>query len=229
MHAGHPVARAMAVLSVIAALAACGSGESSGGTSTSTTGRSSSSGSGSTDFGALAERGAKATVRITYRNADGTTFTLAQDPPKQALISEDGRWITDGDRTVICTGQGSSAECLEMPKSGSDQIGSLLGVFAAPFELIKDLDRNALTTKGVKTSSDTIAGRKAACAEVDASKIAGSGSSGTEEVCVDKETGVLLRATSDGKVQLEATDIGKPKSDDFDPPSTPQTVPSSGG
>jgi hypothetical protein len=234
MHAHPWLGRTIAVLTLATALVACGSSKSddeSKATSdkTTTTEKSSSpdSGSGADDFGSLAERGGKATARITYRDADGTEFTLSQDPPKQALISKEGKFISDGEHTVICTGSGNDAQCFEMAQgTDENQIGSFLGAFAAPFEMIKSLDQNAVTAKGVDTSSETIAGRKATCATFDSSKLAGSTGTGTEKVCVDKKTGVLLKVESDGKTQLEATDIGEPKSDDFEPTTTPQTVPS---
>jgi hypothetical protein len=88
---------------------------------------------------------------------------------------------------------------------------------------------------GGHTSSETIAGRDAKCVTFSASDIAGGILSGkipgapSVTTCVDAKDGYLLKlSTKSGDNSTDefiATAAGPASPSDFEPPSTPQTVP----
>lgn len=197
-------------------------------------------GSGGGGFAALVEESEDARFRATYEStSEGETsqaFTISQDPPRRAMIFEGGRLIDDGEQVVMCDGSGGQGQCFVMPSTGGASGTDVLGAaFAAPF-----LAYNTLLEEGVPGVETTegeaeIAGRAATCATIDASGLASGGGAETGatssvEVCVDAETGILLRWGAPGTGDVfEAVEVGEPQESDFETPSEPQELPGVGG
>ncbi len=197
-------------------------------------------GEGGGDFAALVEGSEDARFRATYESTSGgetsQAFTISQDPPRRAMIFEGGRLIDDGEQVVMCDGSGGQGQCFVMPSTGGAAGTDVLGAaFAAPF-----LAYNTLLEEGVPgvetTEGETeIAGRAATCATIDASGLASLGGAEAEaassvEVCVDAETGILLRWGTPGTGDVfEAVEVGEPQESDFEVPSEPQELPGVGG
>lgn len=160
----------------------------------------------------------KAPVRVTYKSDDGDTFTLSWDGTNSAYISTDGKFITTKDETIMCSDNG----CVKTANTGAAGAG-VAGGFMAMLNMLgslKDSQPNLFTDK----SSATIAGRNATCMTFDASKLAALGgdadTTGKAQFCWDNKSGVLLRLQSTDKDEtgnLEATEVGQPKDDDFKP------------
>jgi hypothetical protein len=236
------------------AVAACGGSSSKnsstpGGAGTNTTAGKSDTdknGSGSDDVSKLAEKYAKAKIKISYTSSDAgesTTLTIAQDGNgKSAFSAGDGTYYTDGKSTVACQGSGASAQCTDL--GGTGGAGANIGAtYTATFALFA----SALSSlSGGDKSSESIAGRDASCVKYKASDVIGKLASSplfkdstkasdydptdTATICVDKETGFVLKfgSTKKGTAedQLVATSVSEPTDADFTPPVTPQTVPS---
>ena len=193
-------------------------------------------GGGSDDFSQLVAQASKANIKITYEQDGDKTITIAQDGNgKTAFTSDDNSTIySDGDTTVTCDGTGAEAECTQLPGGGALG-GSILTGFTSMFAGLTQLDSSVY---GGHTSSDTIAGRDARCINFKASDFAGIAALGGSDlsdpsaeatICVDKETGFLLKleGTSNGssKDVFLATEVGEPSEADLTPPATPQTIP----
>ena len=103
-----------------------------------------------------------------------------------------------------------------------------LGAFAALF-LSQSSGIPGLVN--IKTTDETIAGRDASCATIDAGSLGALASviKGSYTVCIDKETGMMLQTKSDSGTgsteDVTATDVGEPTDADFTPPATPNTLP----
>ena len=227
-------------------LAACGSSGSSktgagaGGGATTTTASGGGSattagGGGGGEFSQLVAQAAKANVKITYQGSDGKPLTIAQDGKGKSLFQTDSSvYITDGTKTISCDGTTSTAKCTELPVSGA---GSPMTAFLGAYAGLAQLNSSIY---GSHVSSETIAGRDARCITFKASDYAGlaaiaGNSKGYDPtaqatICVDKDTGFLLKlesksSTSTNEVFL-ATAVSTPSDADFNPPSTPETIPS---
>lgn len=180
------------------------------------------------DFSALVEEASEARIRVTYTNDDGDEITFSQDPPKQAILTAEARVITTADVTIVCTGEETDApQCFEIEGTGEESgglVSGLLGGFAAPFFAFTSLADERLAD--VETSEREIAGRTAICAEVQATGVLpGVDLEGEATYCIDADTGALLLSeatTADGETQrFEATDVGDPRPEDFEPPVEP--------
>ena len=125
-----------------------------------------------------------------------------------------------------------------MGGGGAGGAGGVAAMFTGVFTALTTLSASAY---GGHTSSETIAGRDATCVTFKASDfaplaaLAGGGSLGanaSSTACADKKTGFALKfSTTDGSTTKEvllATEFGASSSSDFNPPSTPQTLPSIG-
>jgi len=187
---------------------------------------------GGDDFADALERAADATIKVTYEITDGgedaDEFTIAQDPPRFALTSQDTLLIDDGERLITCE-TSEDGQCVELPREGSGGMAqSILSGFAAPFVAFQ-----AAATAGIAayevTGEDEIAGRDAVCATIEASELPGSSQSGSLRSCIDKETGILLLFEGEDEsggetTRIEAVDVGEPTDDDFEPTSDPISV-----
>ena len=223
--------RRLLIPALALALAACGGSTASEGdelgSSRSTT-TTAAPGGGS--FGVLAERGQRADVRINYRSAetDGA-LTLARYRGNTFVsFGNDAAYGVDG-RTITCQGSGPDAQCFELP-GNADLSGTILQSFFGAFAVLFDAVGDAGTrfpALDASTESATIAGRSADCAVLAADAF---GSSGSVRVCLDRETGALLRAgatTGSGERLglIEATSFAPATAADVMPPATPQPMP----
>ncbi len=218
---------------------ACGGSSGKSGSSDTqpqvTTGDTGGDGSASDAFSQLVAQASTANIKITYAQSDGDSVTIAQDGNgKTAYQSGDSTFYTDGDTTVSCSGTGADAECTQIPGGGA--IGtSILTVFTTLFSGLAKLDSSVYSGH---ESSETIAGRDAQCITFKASDFAGLAALGSGDIsdpsaeatiCVDKETGFLLKLSSKSnnstKDEFLATKVEEPTSDDFTPPVTPKTIP----
>jgi hypothetical protein len=206
------------------ALAAC----SSGGKSSSTTAKPGAGGG----LSSLAEKAAKAVYEVRYQSS-GETVVVAQDPPKYSLVQGDVAVYGSGGATYVeCSGLGLAATCAELPDAGGQGKQSLAGSFGSVASTLFDaLGKAGSSFGGVTMTTATIAGRSARCVSVDSKNleaVIGDALKGTLTVCADTETGVLLKAHVDsasGTTDIVATSFGPPTAADFQPPSTPITVP----
>jgi len=247
--------RRIAVGVVVGALvlAACGSSSkssvSSGGTSTtaagsgSTTGNTSGGSGGNSDLSALAGQYAKAKIKITYSSSDGSSFTVAQDGNGKSAFTSDGNtFYSDGKSSISCEGTGTTAKCTDLGSLGGNAAGSIAGTFTTTFAAIASV----LSSLGAgDNSSETIAGRDASCVKYKASDVIGKlkglalfkdstenaadyDPSDTATICIDKDTGFVVKisGTKKGQAQdeLTATAISEPSDSDFTPPVTPETL-----
>jgi hypothetical protein len=233
-------------LVAIVLLAACGSSKkNSGPARTNNSGNepngSATTGAGNGEFSALLANASKASVKITYKDHDGKSVTIAQDGNGKSLYESNGSLlITTKDATISCDGTDASAKCVQLSTGGAySGIGaSFLTSFLAIYRGLAHLDSSIY---GGHTSSDNIAGRDAKCVTFKASDYAGlSAISGDKDydqnaqatVCVDSETGFLLKLANSSsgaeKDELVATAVSTPSDADFNPPSTPETIPQAG-
>ena len=231
--------RTLVITSVLLAstfLAACGgsssssSGTSSNSSKSSGSGSSDSSSSGSSEIDKLVAKASKANVKVTYKSGGKSDeFTLIQHDGDSAFISGTSGIYTTGGKTVSCDGTGSDAQCVEMPGGenlAQSMTAGFFGVYSALFKASET--NNAFVHIGKSTSNETIAGRDAKCVTIDAGVLGGGKGSAT--VCVDAETGILLRGnafsgSNDSKDGIEATSYAESTADDVKPPAAPQALP----
>jgi len=219
------------VPALLLVLAACGGSASSdaddGGAARSTTTTAAPAGGG---FGALAARGREAEVRITYRSggADGE-FTVARYRGDTFVsFGNDATYGVDG-ATITCQGSGRDALCFELPGDtglASAIVESFFGGFAVLFDAVDDAGSRFAVLEA-STEPATIAGRDAECAVLSADAF---WSSGSVRVCLDRQTGALLRsgaATGSGEQLglIEATSFRSATAEDVTPPASPQPMP----
>jgi hypothetical protein len=143
--------------------------------------------------------------------------------------------LTVGDKSYSCSGIGSTPQCIEMPSVGGvNPLGTMMtGYFGAYSALLQGADHASSIFGSIdKTTSDSkIAGRKAKCVTIKAGVLAGA--SGSVTVCIDAETGVLLRAATDvggsGRSgAVEATSFATSTADDVKLPAQPTSIPGLG-
>lgn len=145
-------------------------------------------------------------------------IVVAVDPPRtaQQSVTPQGvtRVILSGDEIVTCVEPtGGAWEC-----TLAEGVGGLLGdlVEVDPDLLAADHDPGGVTR-------DTIAGRDAICLTFD-----DSAGAGTAEVCLDEQSGVLLRSSGgvpDGSFTMEAVAYSdEPDPGLFEPPAEPQRI-----
>jgi hypothetical protein len=244
------------ILAATLTVAACGakskkSGAPAGTTTTTTaTGTNDGtnttlSGGGTVDVSKVAAQYTKARIKISYtssRSGESTALTIAQDGNgKSAFTTGAGTNYTDNKSSVSCRGSGVSARCIDLGSNGGGP-ANIGATYTATFAVFA----GALSTlPGGQQSSEKIAGRAAACVKYKASEVIGklassplfrSGTSAsdydpndTATICIDKQTGFLLKfgATKKGAPEdvLVATAVSEPNDADFTPPATPQTLP----
>lgn len=224
----------VALLLAALLLAACGgSGKAERAASTTTsatsTTRSTTSTSAvpTTDFGRLAAKGATAKVRVTYQLTGGSVprFTLSQQPPQQAYLTDTLHVILQGDHAIACT-RGDRNQCVVVPGGSEAATHTVLtSAFAAPVRAVTRLEQGV---HGRDTRRAEVLGRPVECADVTGEDVQGLTAKGHVEACVDAATGVLLRwtvdAPSDDSRSFVAVEIGDPQPIDFVPPSSPVDV-----
>jgi hypothetical protein len=207
------------------ALAACGGSSSSssggGSSTTSTTG-----GTGeSAGFAELAAKGKDAQVKVSYRSRDRSgTFTIAQYRGDSFVSFGNDTIYGVGGATVTCQGTGADAQCFALPGPAdvaTTVVQSFFGAYAGLIDRGADLS-DTFSSVTTSTSTETIAGRAAECATVEASAFGGTGSA---TVCLDRSSGVLLRIGSgSGTDLITATSYAEATAADVTPPATPQTL-----
>lgn len=183
---------------------------------------------GNDEYDALLEKAKEASYRVTYKNDDGSEFTVSQDPPKSAFIDDSGSmYIRDGDDAISCSGVDSDEpSCIRMNDGGAGVDALVQGYFgiAAAFLVADETGDNPFFD--VEESDDEeIAGRDAKCAEIEAGALAGS--DGRFKVCIDQETGVMLLTETEGDgntTRIEAVKFGEPEDSDFEAPAEPQDL-----
>jgi len=227
----------LAVCLGLGVLAGCGGGSDDSGKGTSDTTEAPDGDGG--DSGAdnplaeLASKAGDARFKITYRTDEGDEITIARDGTDRSSFTTGGNTLYSIDgKSVSCDGTGPDAECTELPLGNI--AGGVLTAFTAIFEGLTKVDSDVY---GGTLSDATIAGRDARCATFSASDFAPLGGLGGGDfdpsaeavICVDAETGILLRLgtkTGEGaKELLEATAVSEPADADFEPPTTPKTIP----
>lgn len=234
---------AIGVLAATMFVAACGGGSSKktgAGDNTTTTAASTTTspgGGGSDELAQLIAKRSTASVKITYNYVGGTSLTIAQDGKgKSSVVIGGNLVISDGKKTITCDGTASSATCTDISSlSGGSAAAGVTSVLSSFYSGLGQL---SASDYGGHTSSETIAGRDATCVTYKASflgqlaALAGGTNVGTAPssvTCVDKETGFALKVSiGDGTNTTQlllATQAGESSSSDFEPPSTPQTVP----
>jgi len=234
--------RRIAIGVVVGAMvfAACGSSSknsvASGGSTTTSAGNGSTtgntSGGGSDPFAALTAKASTADIKITYSQNGKSPFTIIQDGKgKSAYITDNSEYITDGTTTVSCDGTTSTATCTQLPSIG----GAAASPFAFFTTLLTAYTHLPQSVYGGHTSSDSIAGRDATCVTFKASdyaafaSIAAKDANSSVDICADNQTGFVLKLSqSNGSTTTDtflATAVGTSSASDFQPPSTPQTVP----
>lgn len=212
------------------ALGACGGSSSSkggsGGSARTTT--TTAAASGDRAFGDLAAKAKDADVRVTYRSGgrDGD-FTIAQfEGDSYLAFGNDAFYGVDG-KSVTCQGTGADAQCFELP-GNADLAGTIVESFFGSYAAILDGAASSSSVFGsvrTSTSRDTIAGRSAECATISGNAL---GRSTDVTVCLDAETGFLLRAVVDDAKDsdgVEATSFRTSTAADVTPPATPQGIP----
>jgi hypothetical protein len=186
---------------------------------------------------ALLDRFRDTPLRLTYRvgeEPDRQEITLSQDPtadpPASAVIFQDGKWITLGDRSILCGG-GAGSQCFEMEASGGFDMASAM---INPYAMLALSLEGITDTPGfeVDTSGTTLAGRTGVCFTFSPRAILGSDVDSVRD-CIDDQLGftLLLEVTPAGSAtatrQMELQSVGQPQPGDFEPTGTVISVPQS--
>ena len=225
-------ATTLGLLLIAGLVSGCGSSDKSSGSSdtgNTTTQPDGSGDGGSNEFSDLVAKASTANIRIVYERDGESTVTIAQDGEgKSAFTDGNTTLYTDGDSTVSCDGTGSDATCTKIPVGGAGA-----GILTAFTSVFSGLTKLSSSVFGGDVSSETIAGRDAKCITFSASNfsplaaLAGS-LDGEATVCVDQETGFLLKLeTKDGSTTKDvfiATEVGEATDEDLTPPVTPSTI-----
>lgn len=192
--------------------------------------------------GEAAFTGPQQPARVTYAFEEGdmpegmSEFVLSFDPPRSALIYEQGRFIDTGEgEAIVCTTESGEAQCFVMPRGQQSQF--VTGFFGSFFGIIEGFGEAVDTPGFNRTGTREVAGRQATCATFDPAAM--SAQTGVEvedvqdaEVCVDQETGIGLwySVTQGGESStVVAVEFGDPQPDDFTPPAEPQDFSGQGG
>lgn len=203
-----------------------------------------SAGEGAGELRELLEKRSKARIKVTYvtTGAEGaeTEVTIAQDGEGRTAFVTDGMlMITSPDGTISCDGTDPDATCTVVT-GGLGELGLLgLGMFTSIGQgMLENIDE----VEGLDTERDEVAGRDAICVNWDSSSLLGLvgelgestdnlSAEGEVRVCIDEETGFLLEFSGEDvgdTFSIRATEVGEPDDSDFEPPSTPETMPDLG-
>ena len=191
--------------------------------------------SGDGDIDDLLARAESAPLRTTYRFGeapDDQIVTLVQDPtrepPASAMILEEGKFISLGDRTIVC-GMGGVAQCFEIP--GAEGANLMQGL-VSPMLMSLLLTESAVGTSGfsMEEGRTEIAGRQGVCFTFTPQAFAGSGITWIRQ-CIDSELGFTLlfegKDTADDAPEriMELLEFGQPQPGDFEPTSPVMEMP----
>jgi len=181
---------------------------------------------GSEDIEGLMEQFRQVALRTTYLLGDDDeeiTFSQdpTQDPPVSAVMFEDGKMLTIGDRYIMCSGEGEGSQCFEMPGGGGlDMATAMLGSFAGLALSLQGM--TDVPGVEVETGQVTIAGRTGVCFTFRPGAITGSSVDYARQ-CVDSELGfsLLLEVQETGSDEVERVmeliAVGQPQPEDFEP------------
>ena len=127
---------AIAIALAGGALAACGSStpEGSASSSTTTPGDGADSGADSGSFSSRLTGDSGKTFKVVYEMSSGGTtqqVTFAQSPPKSAVITKDASVISDGTKTISCSGTGSEVTCIDLGSGISSPVAAITSLFDA--------------------------------------------------------------------------------------------------
>jgi len=160
--------------------------------------------------------------------ADEQIITISRDPNLDPPVSatmmgpdgEEGRFLTIGDRTIICGPPGE--DCIEFPgESGLNMGDALLGPVLSGFLLNEDLTSNPGFT--VEEGSATIGGRSGLCFTFTPTALVTGPDVDFIRQCVDAELGfiLLIEALEAGGTEaetiMELLEFGLPVPTDFEP------------
>jgi hypothetical protein len=150
-------------------------------------------------------------ARVTYLSQQGNgpedAFTRAQDGSGTvAYITDTQRFVLSAAGVTVCD-NATPPTCTEPDGSASGALNAYVTVFDMPARALAGVGPEGIG----EPQPETIAGREATCAAfaVDNQPI---------DVCLDKETGVLLRFSGSDQGQLastEATGFEEPDDADF--------------
>lgn len=171
-------------------------------------------------------------ARVTYRSgaadeaAGEGTITWAQDGDRWSMsLDRNGdswsKTINDGQRQIACLAHGDDWRCTAATltdESLPPAMGALGQILSG--EAIADWEG------WERVGEEDIIGRPALCGQIHESLETADGEiEGRHEVCLDRETGAVLRTISEGigePIQLEAEELGSPSEEDFEAPAEPQ-------
>lgn len=153
----------------------------------------------------------------------GARMTMAQDPPNRAyrIESPEGSFHTiTGDVEVVCFATGGAWQCMDAGMGMADMFG---GNPVDDVYDLEDVEASGIDPATVTFSSDTIAGRSATCMAV-----AESDGVTNLVMCVDDETGMMLRSSGDtpeGSFSIEAISFSDPDPSMFVAPGEIMDIP----
>lgn len=124
--------------------------------------------------------------------------------------------LVDGDLTLRVTPQGpklcSDGDCQLLPMDADAPLGQLLREALGPAAVAFDTDPEATAAVEGEPTAATIADRSATCFTLPTSAVddraEGAGEAPSElDVCLDNDTGVVLRSVGDEDEGLEAEEL----------------------
>jgi hypothetical protein len=157
----------------------------------------------------------KLTYQAQYKLHDGSTVTVAQQPPRAAAIGATGRYLATADAYLWCATDNGKTDCERTPRDAADPSGDAAvmagigaGFVSAPLALAVLTTAILVPSAKVEKSDKTIAGQKSTCATVSNLESAQQDEPASQRlhgftVCITDD-GVLARFTgtsSDGKPQ----------------------------
>ncbi len=222
----------LAIAAVLAGgvLAACSSStpDQSATSSTTTSGGGSDSGADSGSFSSRLTGDSGKSFKVVYEVSSGGTtqqVTFAQSPPKSAIITKDATVISDGTKTVTCSGTGSDATCVNLGSSMSSPVAAITSLFDAKAvrSMLQGFEAQSVAKAAgitIEESTKEIAGGTSSCVTV-TTKGAKDGT-----WCVTPQGLVSYVQTADSSLTLVSFTTDVPPAD-FETPSgaTVVTVP----
>ena len=167
---------AIAIALAGGALAACGSStpEGSASSSTTTPGDGADSGADSGSFSSRLTGDSGKTFKVVYEMSSGGTtqqVTFAQSPPKSAVITKDASVISDGTKTISCSGTGSEVTCIDLGSGISSPVAAITSLFDAKVvrSMIKGFEAQSVAKAAgvtIEESTKEIAGGTSSCVTV---------------------------------------------------------------
>lgn len=188
----------------------------------------------------LLDRFDRTPLRTVYRFDEppgGQIVTLSQDPSRSqsaTLLGPDGtegKIITTGDLTIVCSPAGEAAQCFEAPAgAGLDATGGLFSPLIAGFLLTEGITE--APGFSVEQQGATIAGRSGVCFTYTPRPFIEADLEFVRQ-CIDAELGFTLliqgRDSGSDTVQtfMELVEFGQPRPGDFEPTGPVTELPQS--